>query len=76
MFGSYYCRNESYDLDVTNKYPNDTYDGSPEYAKTFLIIDAFAKLWIKVIADFFKLRKNNVDIYAPEDEIYATPLNS
>ena len=70
--------NESYDLDVTNKYPNDTYDGSPEYAKNVLIIGALSPSYgSKVIADFSNYGKNNVDIYAPGDEIYATtPLNS
>lgn len=69
--------NESYDLDVTNKYPNDTYDGSPEYAKNVLIIGALSPSYgSKVIADFSNYGKNNVDIYAPGDEIYATtPLN-
>lgn len=70
--------NESYDLNVTNKYPNDTYDGSPEYAKNVLIIGALSPSYgSKVIADFSNYGKNNVDIYAPGDEIYATtPLNS
>ena len=70
--------NESYDLDVTNKYPNDTYDGSPEYAKNVLIIGALSPSYgSKVVADFSNYGKNNVDIYAPGDEIYATtPLNT
>lgn len=34
--------NESYDLDTTNKYPNDTYDNSPEFAKNVLIIGALS----------------------------------
>ncbi len=70
--------NESYDLDVTNKYPNDTYDGSPEYAKNVLIIGALSPSYgSKVVADFSNYGKNNVDIYAPGDQIYATtPLNT
>ena len=70
--------NESYDLDVTNKYPNDTYDGSPEYAKNVLIIGALAPSYgSKMVASFSNYGKNNVDIYAPGDKIYATtPLNT
>ena len=70
--------NESYDLDVTNKYPNDTYDGSPEFASNVLIIGALAPNYgSKMIAGFSNYGKNNVDIYAPGDKIYATtPLNT
>ncbi|WP_333807696.1 S8 family peptidase [Flavobacterium sp.] len=70
--------NESYDLDVKNKYPNDTYDGSPEYAKNVLIIGALAPTYgTKMVASFSNYGKNNVDIYAPGDKIYATtPLNT
>lgn len=70
--------NESYDLDVTNKYPNDTYDGSPEFAKNVLIIGALSPSYgTKMVASFSNYGKNNVDIYAPGDKIYATtPLNT
>jgi len=70
--------NESYDLDVTNKYPNDTYDGSPEYAKNVLIIGALSPSYgTKMVAGFSNYGKNNVDIFAPGDKIYATtPLNT
>ena len=70
--------NESYDLDVTNKYPNDTYDGSPEFAKNVLIIGALSPAYgSKMVADFSNYGKNNVDIFAPGDKIYATtPLNT
>lgn len=70
--------NESYDLDVTNKYPNDTYDNSPEFAKNVLIIGALSPNYgTKMVASFSNYGKNNVDIYAPGDKIYATtPLNT
>ena len=70
--------NESYDLDVTNKYPNDTYDGQPEFASNVLIIGALSPNYgSKMIAGFSNYGKNNVDIYAPGDKIYATtPLNT
>lgn len=70
--------NESYDLDVTNKYPNDTYDGSPEFAKNVLIIGALTPDYgSKMVASFSNYGKNNVDIFAPGEKIYATtPLNT
>lgn len=70
--------NESYNLDVTNKYPNDTYDGSAEFAKNVLIIGALSPAYgSKMVASFSNYGKNNVDIYAPGDKIYATtPLNT
>jgi subtilisin family serine protease len=70
--------NESYDLDVTNKYPNDTYDNSPEFANNVLIIGALSPVYgTKMVASFSNYGKNNVDIFAPGDKIYATtPLNS
>ncbi len=70
--------NESYDLDVTNKYPNDTYDGSPEFADNVLIIGALTPDYgSKMVASFSNYGKNNVDIFAPGEKIYAsTPLNT
>ena len=69
--------NESYDLDVKNKYPNDTYDNSPEYAKNVLIIGALSPTYgTKMVASFSNYGKNNVDIYAPGDKIYATIPNN
>lgn len=70
--------NESYDLDVTNKYPNDTYDNSPEYANNVLIIGALSPDYgSKMVASFSNYGKNNVDIFAPGEKIYATtPLNT
>ncbi len=70
--------NESFDLDVTNKYPNDTYDNSPEFAKNVLIIGALSPEYgSKMVASFSNYGKNNVDIFSPGDKIYATtPLNT
>lgn len=70
--------NDSYDLDVTNKYPNDTYDGNPEFAKNVLIVGALSPSYgSKMVASFSNYGKNNVDIFAPGDKIYATtPLNT
>ncbi|WP_396152131.1 S8 family peptidase [Flavobacterium sp.] len=70
--------NESYDLDVTNKYPNDTYDGSPEFANNVLIVGALSPDYgSKMVASFSNYGKNNVDIFAPGEKIYATtPLNT
>ncbi|CAM4296206.1 S8 family peptidase [Flavobacterium terrigena] len=70
--------NESYDLDTRNKYPNDTYDNSPEFAKNVLIIGALSPEYgSKMVAGFSNYGKNNVDIFSPGDKIYATtPLNT
>jgi subtilisin family serine protease len=70
--------NESYDLDTQNKYPNDTYDNSPEFAKNVLIIGALSPEYgSKMVAGFSNYGKNNIDIFAPGDKIYATtPLNT
>ena len=70
--------NESYDLDTTNKYPNDTYDNSPEFAKNVLIIGALSPNYgSKMVAGFSNYGKNNVDIFSPGEKIYATtPLNT
>lgn len=70
--------NESYDLDNTNKYPNDTYDNSPEFAKNVLIIGALSPEYgSKMVASFSNYGKNNVDIFSPGEKIYATtPLNT
>lgn len=70
--------NESFDLDTQNKYPNDNYDNSPEFAKNVLIIGALSPEYgSKMVAGFSNYGKNNIDIFAPGDKIYATtPLNT
>lgn len=70
--------NESYDLDTQNKYPNDTYDNAPEFAKNVLMIGALSPNYgSKMVAGFSNYGKNNVDIFSPGDKIYATtPLNT
>lgn len=50
--------NESYDLDVKNKYPNGPYDGSPEYAKNVLIIGRLSPTCkTKMVASFYNTEK-------------------
>ncbi len=70
--------NESFDLDTQNKYPNDNYDNSPEFAKNVLMIGALSPEYgSKMVAGFSNYGKNNVDIFSPGDKIYATtPLNT
>jgi subtilisin family serine protease len=70
--------NEAYDLDVINKYPSDSYDGTPEISNNVLIIGALNyEYGGKLVANFSNYGKNNVDIYAPGVKIYATtPLNT
>ncbi|MFD2908516.1 S8 family peptidase [Flavobacterium ardleyense] len=70
--------NDSEDLDVTNKYPNDTYDGSPEFTNNVLMVGALSPSYgTKMVAGFSNYGKNNVDVFAPGEKIYATtPLNT
>lgn len=70
--------NDSQDLDVTNKYPNDTYDGSPEFANNVLMVGALSPSYgAKMVASFSNYGKNNVDVFAPGEKIYATtPSNT
>lgn len=70
--------NDSYDLDVINKYPTDSYNNQPEVANNVLIIGAITPNYgSEMVADFSNYGKNSVDIYAPGEKIYATtPSNT
>ncbi|KIX20572.1 peptidase S8 [Flavobacterium sp. 316] len=68
--------NDSKDLDVENKYPSDSYDGSPEISNNVLIIGALAPSYgINEVAGFSNYGTKNVDIFAPGVQIYATTPN-
>lgn len=69
--------NDSKNVDVENKFPDDSYDGQPEYAGNVLLIGALNyEYGSKLVADFSNYGKNTVDIFAPGVKIYATtPLN-
>lgn len=70
--------NDSYDLDKVNKYPSDSYDNEPEFVDNTLVIGSITpKYGIEMLSDFSNFGKNNVDIFAPGSEIFATtPSNN
>jgi subtilisin family serine protease len=69
--------NDSKNLDVHNKYPSDSYDGAPEISDNVLIIGALnATYSANTVAPFSNYGKNNVDIFAPGMQIYATTPNN
>lgn len=69
--------NDAKDLDVHNKYPSDSYDGAPEISDNVLIIGALNNQYgTNLVAPFSNYGKNNVDIYAPGMQIYATTPNN
>jgi len=70
--------NEAFDLDVTNKFPNDSYNGDPEYSDNVVIVGALNNSYDEhLLASFTNYGKKNVDVFAPGVRIYAsTPNNS
>ena len=69
--------NDSKDLDIHNKYPSDSYDGTPEISDNVLIIGALnATYGTNMVAPFSNYGKNNVDVFAPGMQIYATTPNN
>jgi len=69
--------NEAFDLDVTNKYPNDSYDGDPEYSDNVVIVGALNNSYDQdLLASFTNYGKKNVDVFAPGVKIYATTPNN
>lgn len=68
--------NDSKNLDTENKYPSDSYDGAPEISDNVLIIGALNNQYgTNLVAPFSNYGKNNVDIFAPGMQIYATVPN-
>lgn len=69
--------NDSKDLDTENKYPSDSYDGAPEISDNVLIIGALNNQYgTNLVAPFSNYGRNNVDIFAPGMQIYATVPNN
>lgn len=70
--------NDAYDLDVVDKFPNDSYGGDPEYSDNVVIVGALNHSYDeKLLASFTNYGKRNVDVFAPGVQIYAaTPDNS
>jgi subtilisin family serine protease len=68
--------NDSKDIDVEPNFPTDEVNGI-EYADNLLTIGALANEYgPKMVANFSNFGKNNVDIFAPGKDIYATIPNN
>lgn len=69
--------NDSNDIDVINKFPNDSYNGDAEYSNNVLIVGALAPSYdSRLLANFTNYGKRNVDVFAPGVQIYATAPDS
>ncbi len=69
--------NDSNDIDVINKFPNDSYNGDAEYSNNVLIVGALAPSYdSRLLASFTNYGKRNVDVFAPGVQIYATAPDS
>src|SRR5690554_2868782 len=70
--------NDAYNLDVVDKFPNDSYSGDEEYSDNVVIVGALNYSYDeKLLASFTNYGKRNVDVFAPGVQIYAaTPDNS
>lgn len=69
--------NDSNDVDVINKFPNDSYDGDAEYSNNVVIVGALNHYYDeKMLAGFTNYGKRNVDVFAPGMKIYATTPNN
>jgi cell wall-associated protease len=66
--------NESLDIDENPYYPNDIgYDGSGEVCGNFINVGSVtSKLDSTFVSDFSNYGKQNVDLFAPGDDIYTT----
>lgn len=68
--------NDSKDIDLASKnpnYPNDHKGTKGEFVKNFISVGALAPSFgTDIIASFSNIGKENVDVFAPGDEIYST----
>lgn len=68
--------NDSKDIDLASKnpnYPNDHKGTKGEFVKNFISVGALAPSFgAGIIASFSNIGKENVDVFAPGDEIYST----
>ncbi len=68
--------NDSKDIDLVSKnpnYPNDHKGTKGEFVKNFISVGALAPSFgTDMIASFSNIGKENVDVFAPGDEIYST----
>jgi len=69
--------NDTYNVDEVNKFPNDSYNGDPEYTNNVVIVGALNYSYDdKMLASFTNYGKRNVDVFAPGVKIYATTPNN
>ncbi len=70
--------NDGDDFDVDDNFPNDSKDKLIEFADNVLTVGAITPYFDeRLVASFSNYGKNNVDIFAPGTEIYATyPKNN
>ena len=71
--------NDGYDIDLkeNTNFPNDSEDNQIEFAKNVLTVGALNNTYGEtVVAPFSNYGKNNVDVYAPGMEIYASVPNN
>lgn len=70
--------NEQFDNDQTPYYPSDnSYDGSPEICNNFINVGSVSKRLDSSFASAFSnYGKQNVDLFAPGEEIYTTAKNN
>ena len=68
--------NEGLDIDNKPSYPNDIYDQT-EVAKNFIVVGASSfNTDENLMAYFSNYGKNNVDVFAPGEQIYTTYANN
>lgn len=69
--------NDSFDLNTTTIYPNDTDDNGAEIADNFLTVGALNyEFGTNLVADFSNYGSKDVDVFAPGVKIYATTPNN
>ncbi|MFH6936915.1 S8 family peptidase [Flavobacterium sp. FlaQc-30] len=70
--------NERFDNDKTPYYPSDNnYDGTPEICNNFINVGSISKrLDNTFVSAFSNYGKQNVDLFAPGEEIYTTTKNN
>lgn len=66
--------NERFDNDVNKYYPSDNnYDGTPEVCNNFINVGSSSKRFDSTfVSPFSNYGKQNVDLFAPGEEIYTT----
>lgn len=66
--------NESFDIDKNPTYPSDNnFDGSAEICNNFINVGSIStRLNTTFVSDFSNYGKENVDLFAPGEEIYTT----